>query len=146
MANQRWFGDSGSSGCEYAPQAPTRSPNRFRQDSCLYFSCCMYQGNHHMHYSTTSISWCRSSPEDYVENVRDRQAIVGFHLDESTDAKLLELRNYMSTLTSNTNKTIILFSSLQHIVSETGPAAVLISEIISKKLIRFIVVDEIHLV
>jgi superfamily II DNA or RNA helicase len=44
-------------------------------------------------------------------------SVVGFHLDELTDAKLLELRIYMSTLTSNTNKTIILFSSPQLIVS-----------------------------
>ena len=65
-----WFGFL--SLCNFTPQVPTRSPNRRGQDSCLYFNCCMYQGHHIMHYST-SISWCRSSPEDYVENIRDRQ-------------------------------------------------------------------------
>ena len=69
---RRWFIHTGLSLINFTPQAPTSSPNRWGQDSSLYFSCCMYQGYHIMHYST-SISWCWSSPEGYVENVRDRQ-------------------------------------------------------------------------
>jgi hypothetical protein len=75
------------------------------------------------------------------------KSIIGFHLDELTDAQLLlELQNYLSTLPPTTTKTIVLFSLPQHIVSaDNGPAADLTSEIISKNKIRFIVFDEIHL-
>jgi superfamily II DNA helicase RecQ len=73
------------------------------------------------------------------------KSIIGFHLDELTDAQLLELKNYLSTLPSTTTKTIVLFSSPQCIVSDNGPAADLMSEIISKNKIRFLVFDKIHL-
>ena len=73
------------------------------------------------------------------------KSIIGFHLNELTDAQLLELKNYLSTLPSTTTKTIVLFSSPQCIVSDNGPAADLMSEIIVNNKIRFIVFDEIHL-
>jgi hypothetical protein len=73
------------------------------------------------------------------------KTIIGFHLDELTDAQLLDLKNYLSTLPLTTPKTIVLFSSPQRIVSDNGPAADLISEIIVNNKIHFIVFDEIHL-
>ena len=73
------------------------------------------------------------------------KTIVGFHLDELNDAQLLDLKTYLSTLLPTTLKTIVLFSSPQRIVSDNGPAADLMSEIIVNNKIRFIVFDEIHL-
>jgi superfamily II DNA helicase RecQ len=73
------------------------------------------------------------------------KTIIGFHLDKLTDAQLLDLKNYLSTLLPTTPKTIVLFSSPQRIVSDNGPAADLMSEIIVNNKIRFIVFDEIHL-
>ena len=60
------------------------------------------------------------------------KSIIGFHLNELTDAQLLELQNYLSTLPPTTTKTIVLFSSLVQ------------RSIVSDK-IRFLVFNEIHL-
>jgi superfamily II DNA helicase RecQ len=60
------------------------------------------------------------------------KSIIGFHLNELTDAQLLELQNYLSTLPPPTTKTIVLFSSLVQ------------RSIVSDK-IRFLVFNKIHL-
>ena len=75
---------------------------------------------------------------DQVQKVMSKtsetdKSIIGFHLDELTDAQLLlELQNYLSTLPPTTTKTIVLFSSLVQ------------RSIVSDK-IRFLVFNEIHL-
>jgi hypothetical protein len=102
MANQHWFVDISSSVRKFTPQAPTRSPNWWRQFTSA--AACI-KG------ITLCITPLLYLGADQVQKIMSKtsetdKSIVGFHLDELTDAKLVELRMYMSTLTSNTNKTV----------------------------------------
>jgi superfamily II DNA helicase RecQ len=83
-----------------------------------------------------------------MEKTRHRdKSILSFHLDEMSNQELIKLHHFFNSPESRfASKTILLFTSPQRIVTRPGSGNDLLKLLIRKMLIKFIVVDEIHLV
>jgi superfamily II DNA helicase RecQ len=71
------------------------------------------------------------------------QSITAFHLDELDENQINEVSVSVSRQALHPSKTVILFVSPQCIL---GPCQDLFNNLLQQQLIRFVVVDEIHLV
>ncbi len=80
----------------------------------------------------------------FSKTFTDCKSITAFHLDELSNNAVLKLKRFLDQPDNpTTTKSIIIFVSPQAITGRYNP---LIQYLINRKLIRLIVVDEIHLV
>ena len=80
----------------------------------------------------------------FSKTVTDCTLITAFHLDELSNSAIAKLKRFLDNPANFTNtKSIIFFASPQAITGRYNP---LVEYLIERNLIRFIVVDEIHLV